>query len=128
MITLRDIKIDTLGSLGHIYVLLRLSPLYDYAKDGRRLDERIGTKYEVACPEKMMRRITVKILGPQTVTATANELMCIKKVKFTGLEAYLYQMNGELKVGARAKKIDWDEEAHEAGMGSGRTATVNGEK
>ena len=47
-------------------------------KEKKHTDQRLGTKYTVACPNLGMRSITVKVLGPQEVFTDSASLVIVE--------------------------------------------------
>ncbi|MCH4007234.1 MAG: hypothetical protein LKE86_08760 [Eubacterium sp.] len=100
MIRLSDLKIDP-ASLGTNLMLTDIRPVYDY-KSGSRTDDVIGYKYEVACPEHHLEKITIKISGNQQIEMKEGSFPV---VEFRGLEIKVYVINGDVRLTATADKI-----------------------
>lgn len=94
-----DVVIDAYASIGQA-LLVNVSPAYGY-KNGVRTEEVTGYKYEVAMTEHGLDKISVKIEGKKLMDTPDNFV----EVTFQDLEIYLYMMNGQLQVGARATGI-----------------------
>ena len=94
-----DLIIDKL-SLGKQLWLVEVLPIYEY-KDNRRTDTVIGYRYVVAMPERNLEKITVKIDGKQLIEKPEG----YAEVIFNGLEVFIYWVNGDYQVGAKATGI-----------------------
>lgn len=94
-----DLIIDP-RSLGDKFWLVDVAPAYAY-KDNRRTDSITGYRYTVALPEKSLDKIVVKIDGEQLLEQPEGYM----EVKFTGLEVFVYWMNGQPQIGARASGV-----------------------
>lgn len=87
-------------SLGSKLWLVDIVPTYEY-KDNRRTDTVTGYKYVVALPEKGLDKIAIKIDGTQLMEKPGSYV----EVNFTGLEVFIYWLNGQPQVGAKATGI-----------------------
>jgi len=96
---LTDLIIDN-RSLGTKFWLVEVMPNYEY-KDGRRTDTISGHRYMIALPEKGLDKIGVRIEGQKQIESPDGYI----EVRFDGLEVFIYWMNGQYQVGARAKGI-----------------------
>lgn len=94
-----DVVIDAYASVGQA-LLTNVFPSYEY-KNGARTDEITGYKYEVAMPSHALDKLSVKIDGRKLMEAPEE----FTEVIFQDLELYLYMINGQLQVGARATGI-----------------------
>lgn len=94
-----DLIIDP-RSLGDSLLLVDVSPSYEY-KNNNRTDTIIGYKYTVAMPDKGLDKIGVKIEGKKLMETPDSFV----EVVFNGLELFLYMMNGQPQIGARATGI-----------------------
>lgn len=85
-VKLEDLIVDAYATFGRQQILCSATPLMQYDKQKQKhTDERLGTKYTVACPSLGMRSITVKVLGPQEVFTDGTSLVI---VEFEELEHY----------------------------------------
>lgn len=96
-----DVIVDP-RSLGDRLWLTDVSPVYAYDNNRKRTDVVTGYRYEVALPDKKMDKIAVKIEGEQQMETPESGFV---EVKVEGLEIYLYWMQGDYKIGARATAI-----------------------
>lgn len=80
--------------------LVDVQAAYEY-KDNRRTDTVTGYRYIVALPEKGLEKVSVKIDGPRLMEKPEGFV----KVRFDGLEVFIYWSNGNYNVGARATGI-----------------------
>lgn len=96
---LSDLIIDP-KTLGESLWLVNVTPAYEY-KDNRRTDTIAAYKYTVAMPDKGLDKISVKIEGKKLME-TPDDFV---EVKFSGLELFVYMMNGRPEIGARATGI-----------------------
>ena len=96
----QDLVIDPRGSLGSKLWLTEISAVYAY-KDNVRGDEVVAHKYIVTLPEKSFEKIAVKIDGKKLMEQPES----YAEVKFDGLELFIYWMNGQPNVAARAANI-----------------------
>lgn len=94
-----DLIIDP-RSLGNKLWLVDIAPVYEY-KDNRRTDNITAYRYTVAMPDKNLDKIGVKIDGKQLIEKPDG----YAEVKFTGLEVFIYWLNGQPQVGAKATGI-----------------------
>lgn len=101
MISVHDLIIDNNSTLGRTFILVKTAPSFEYA-NGVATQRRDGTKYTLAFPEREMKRLVVKIPGPQTIEL---ENCAIMDVSIEGLQLYVYALNGRIHVGARATGI-----------------------
>lgn len=97
---LKDIKIDTKKTLNGKTLLTSVTPSYVYDK-GKRTEQIIAYKYEVALPGRMFDKIVVKIDGEKKIEQPDG----YQEVSFEGLEMFLYWYNGEYVIGATATDI-----------------------
>ena len=88
-------------TLGKKLILVDIQPMYEY-DNGRRTDTIKGYRYVVALPEHGFDKISVKIEGHQRVEKPDNYI----EVTFEGLELFIYWMNGNYELGARATSIN----------------------
>ena len=94
-----DLIIDP-RSLGNKLWLVDIAPVYEY-KDNRRTDNITAYRYTVAMPERNLDKIGVKIDGKQLIEKPNG----YAEVKFAGLEVFIYWLNGQPQVGAKATGI-----------------------
>lgn len=94
-----DLIIDP-RSLGNKLWLVDIAPVYEY-KDNRRTDNITAYRYTVAMPDRNLDKIGVKIDGKQLIEKPDG----YAEVKFTGLEVFIYWLNGQPQVGAKATGI-----------------------
>jgi len=87
-------------SLGNKLWLVDIAPAYEY-KDNRRTDTVTGYRYTVAMPERNLEKINVRIDGKQQLEKPEGFV----EVVFTGLEVFIYWLNGVPNVGAKATGI-----------------------
>ena len=97
--TITNLIIDP-KSLGNRLWLVDIAPVYEY-KDNRRTDNITGYRYTVAMPEKSLDKINVKIEVEQLIEKPEGYV----EVKFTGLEVFIYWLNGQPQVGAKATGV-----------------------
>lgn len=100
MLKVTDLKIDTKETLGKQLLLVDVQPVYAY-RDGKRTNDIEGYRYIVALPEHEFDKLGIKIIGKQIL----NRPEGYQEVIFDGLELFLYWMNGQYNVGARATGI-----------------------
>lgn len=100
MLKITDLIINVKETLGNQLLLVDVQPVYLY-KDGKRTKDIEGYRYIVALPEHGFERVGIKILGKQLLSPPEGYL----EVTFEGLELFLYWMNGQYNVGARATGI-----------------------
>lgn len=96
-----DLVIDP-RSLGNKLWLVDVTPVYEY-KDNRRTDNITAYRYTVAMPEKNLDKIGIKIDGKQLIEKPDG----YAEVKFTDLEVFIYWLNGQPQVGAKATGISF---------------------
>lgn len=78
-VKLEDLIVDAYATFGRQQILCSATPLLQYDKQKQKhTDERLGTKYTVACPSLGMRSITVKVLGPQEVFTDGASLVIVE--------------------------------------------------
>jgi hypothetical protein len=99
MLKITDLIIDP-KSLGSKLWLVDIAPAYEY-KDNRRTDTVTGYRYTIAMPERNLEKLCVKIDGKQQMEKPDG----YAEVSFTGLEVFIYWMNGQPQVGAKATGI-----------------------
>ena len=99
MINIRNLKIDP-SSLGSAKLLVDIIPAYQY-QNGQRMDTVSGFRYTVALPEHGLEKLGVKIDGKQLMEKPEGFV----EVEFSGLEVFVYMMEGKPCVGARATGI-----------------------
>lgn len=113
MLKLSDLIIDP-ATLGDPLWLTEITPCYAY-RDGKRTNTISGYKYTVAMPARGLEKISIRIGGPQRI----DQPISYVAVGFEGLQLYIYWMDGNPMVGARAKDIH----LVDPGSGSDTTAT-----
>lgn len=94
-----DLKISN-ESLGRKLWLVDVLPMYEY-KNNERTDKVCGYKYTVVMPEKNFDRIGIKVEGRKLLDKPDG----YAEVIFTDLELFIYWMNGQPHVGARATGV-----------------------
>lgn len=97
--TITDLIIDP-KSLGNKLLLVDIAPVYEY-RDNRRTENITGYRYTVAMPDNNLDKINVKIDGNQLIEKPDG----YAEVHFTGLEVFIYWLNGQPNVGAKATGI-----------------------
>ena len=97
--TITDLIIDP-RSLGNKLWLVDVLPVYEY-RNNRRTENVTGYRYVVAMPEKNLDKINIKIEGNQLIEKPIG----YAEVVFTGLEVFIYWMNGQPQIGAKATGI-----------------------
>lgn len=107
MIKMSDLKIDT-KCFGGEYLLVDIVPSYDY-KDGKKTNNLLCYKYEVALPKFKMEKLSVKI--PSNVAPIVdidnNEEIPMKNVIFEGLEIGCYMSDRFVNLTATAKSVSF---------------------
>lgn len=100
MINIQDLRIDP-KSLGNSFLLTDITPVVEY-KDGKRTDNVVGYRYEVAVVAHKLNKIGIKIDGPKQL-----ELQEMQSVVFTGLEIKMYQdfKSNQVRLTATAESI-----------------------
>lgn len=89
---------------GKEFFLTSINPDWKY-ENGKRTDERNGTKYEVAIAALRLEKINVKIQGEQFLS---DELLADKKmmkVAFDNLIAHFYVVDNRVGITATASAI-----------------------
>lgn len=107
-VKLDDLLVDSYATFGRQQILCSATPLMQYDKQKQKhTDERLGTKYTVACPSLGMRSITVKVLGPQEVFTDGTSLVI---VEFEELKHYFAYNKDRfpysLATAARIRKVE----------------------
>ncbi len=97
--TITDLIIDP-KSLGTKLWLVDVAPVYEY-KNNKRTENVSGYRYTVAMPEKNLDKISIKIEGKQQLEKPEG----YAEVTFHGLEVFIYWMNGQPQIGAKATGI-----------------------
>lgn len=97
---IKNIVIDAQKTIGKNVLLVDVIPAFEY-KNGRRTENVVGYRYEIAMPEHKLEKIGVKIDGNQRMEAPNGAV----PVRFDDLELYLYWSQGSYQVAARAKGI-----------------------
>lgn len=97
--TITDLIIDP-KSLGNKLLLVDIAPVHEY-RDNRRTENITGYRYTVAMPDNNLDKINVKIDGKQLIEKPDG----YAEVHFTGLEVFIYWLNGQPNVGAKATGI-----------------------
>ena len=100
MLNIRDLRIDV-ASLGQKMLLVDVMPAYEY-KDGKRTDNIVGYRYEVALPAHNLDKISVRIDGKQLMDAPEDGFI---EVGFTNLEVSAYEREGKVLFTAKATGI-----------------------
>ena len=99
MIKCNDLKIDPV-SLGSPMLLVDVTPVYAY-DGGHRTSQVVGHKYQVSLPAHRMKKLGVKIDGPQQMARPDEPT----EVVFTGLEIGLWEIEGSVRLSAKATGI-----------------------
>ena len=94
-----DLKISN-ESLGKRLWLVDVLPVYEY-KNNERTDKVCGYKYTVVLPDKNFERIGIKVEGKKLLEKPEG----YAEVVFDNLELFIYWMNGQPNVGARAAGV-----------------------
>ena len=94
-----DLKISN-ESLGRKLWLVDVLPVYEY-KNNERTDKVCGYKYTVVMPDKNFDRIGIKVEGRKLLDKPDG----YAEVVFDSLELFIYWMNGQPHVGARAAGV-----------------------
>ncbi len=94
--TLTDLIIDP-KSLGSTLWLVDVLPVYVY-ENNKRTENISGYRYTVAMPEKNLDKINIKIEGKQQVEKPEG----YSEIVFQNLEVFIYYMNGQPQIGAKA--------------------------
>lgn len=97
--TIMDLIISP-ESLGKKLWLVDIAPVYEY-KENRRTENITGYRYTVAMPERSLDKISIKIDGKQQVEKPEG----YAEVVFSDLEVFIYWLNGQPQVGAKATSI-----------------------
>lgn len=97
--TITDLIISP-ESLGKKLWLVDIAPVYEY-KENRRTENITGYRYTVAMPERSLDKISIKIDGKQQVEKPEG----YAEVVFSDLEVFIYWLNGQPQVGAKATSI-----------------------
>lgn len=97
--TITDLIISP-ESFGKKLWLVDIIPVYEY-KDNKKTENITGYRYTVAMPERSLDKISIKIDGKQQVEKPDG----YAEVIFSNLEVFIYWMNGQPQVGAKATAI-----------------------
>ena len=97
--TITDLIIDP-KSLGNKLWLVDIAPVYEY-RDNRRTENITGYRYTVVMPDNNLDKINVKIDRKQLIEKPDG----YAEVHFTGLEVFIYWLNSQPNVGAKATGI-----------------------
>ena len=95
-----DLVIDP-KSLGSKFWLTDVMAVYEY-RDNKRTDTVTGFRYTICLPEKGLDKINVKIDGKQQLEKPESGYI---EVRFTDLEVFIYWLNGQPQVGAKAATV-----------------------
>ena len=87
-------------SLGSTLWLVDVTPVHEY-RDNKKTDVVIGFKYVVCMPDKNFEKIGIKIDGKKLMETPDGYV----DVTFSGLELFLFWLNGQPQVGGRATSI-----------------------
>jgi len=87
-------------SLGEKLWLTEVSAVYEY-KDNRRTENIVGYRYTICLPDKQFEKLGVKVDGKKLLETPES----YASVKFDGLEVFIYWLNGQPQVGAKATNI-----------------------
>ncbi len=96
---LKDLKIPP-EFLGKQMLLVDILPVNKF-KNGLRTEEVTAYRYVVALPKFALEKISVRIDGAKLIEKTTD----FAEVEFTGLELFIYEIQGEAQIGARATGI-----------------------
>lgn len=102
MIDLRNLSIDSEGTLGDTLMLVDVTPYYLYDNNGVKTGTIGGFRYTVACPKLALEKVSVKIEGEQRLDKPEKDY---PKVVFSDLELSLYWSKQGYQVSAKAKDI-----------------------
>jgi hypothetical protein len=100
MLKLGDLVIDP-KSLGAKLWLTEITPVYEY-RDNKRTENIFGYRYIITLPDKGFEKIGVKIDGKQIIDPPESGY---KEVTFQNLEIFVYILNGQPTVAAKATNI-----------------------
>lgn len=98
---IKNVVIDSYATIGKNALLVGVSPAYAY-ENGHRIDKVVGYKYELALPERMYDKLTIKILGDKKLDMPENETPL---VLLDGLSISLYWTPQGYKISATAENI-----------------------
>ena len=102
-----DLVVDAYATFGRQQILCSATPLMQYDKQKQKhTDERLGTKYTVACPSLGMRSITVKVLGPQEVFTDGASLVIVELEELKHYFAYNRERPYSLATATRIRKVE----------------------
>ena len=87
-------------TLGNKLLLIDVRPAHQYM-NGKPTDEICAYRYDIVLPEKQMEKISVKIKGKQLMEKPTEPI----EVQFEKLRTFIYWMNGEYHIGAKASGI-----------------------
>jgi len=90
------------ASFGSKFWLVDVMEVHEY-RDNKRTDNVTGFKYTVALPERGLEKIAVKIDGRQLLDKPDSGGYL--EVTFEHLEPYIYWLNSQPQVGARASSV-----------------------
>ena len=106
-VKLEDLAVDAYATFGHQQILCSATPLMEYdKKEQKHTEQRLGTKYTVACPNLGMRSITVKVLGPQEVFTDGVSLVIVEFDELRHYFAYNQGRPYSLATAAHIRKVE----------------------
>ena len=88
-------------SVGRGLILTGIRPAYEY-RNGQRTDNVVGYKYDVVLPDHGYSPLSIRIDGEQLLEY---EEGAHAEVTFDGLDLYIYWLNQQYSVGARATGV-----------------------
>ena len=100
MLKLSDLVISA-ESLGQRLWLVDIVPAYAY-RNNLKTDEITGYKYVTTLPDRGFEKISIKVDGRKQLEKPESGYI---EVSFTDLELFVYMMNNQPQIGARATKV-----------------------
>lgn len=101
MLSLKQLVIDAVATLGSPLLLCKTAATYEYT-NGVPTNKRDGTRYTVAAPAAGMATVNVKVSGPQALDMGGKAIL---PVEFDSLELYIYYRDGKPMVAGRARGV-----------------------
>lgn len=95
-----EIRIDPKRTLGEKLWVVDVKPVYEY-RDGRRMENILGYRYETVLPERKMDKLSVRIDGPALLEPPNG----FYEVAYDNLEVFIYWLKGDYNIGAKATGI-----------------------
>lgn len=100
MLGITDVIIDAKKTIGENPILVEVKPKFRY-ENNQKTEEIIGHAYIIALPDKRFEKLSVKIDGKQQMESPE----CGVPVVFDNLEIFVYWVQNQYMVGARATGI-----------------------